>query len=412
VVSESSPAAGWFAPFAVRSYRFQWPADMLTLWGFEMENLVLGWYVLSATGSALWLSLFAALQFGGTLLSPLSGVFADRIARRTLVIVMRILFTVNALTIMALAATDLLEPWIVVVLAGVTGLVRPSEHVMRNALIADTVPSHLLSPAMSLSRVTMDSARIAGAIAGAGLMATLGIAAAYAIVAILYAVSALLTLGIGGNRPAQGAGRSNPFRDLLAGFRYIRSSPTIVAVMFLAFLVNFAAYPVTHGLLPAIATRIYGLDETGLAWMLSAYACGALFGSLAMVVLVRPAHLARFMIVNLALWAGLLVTIAIGLPMHLTLALMVIIGLTQSFGMISMSVILLLSTEADYRGRVQGVRTLAVYGLPLGLLFGGALIEWIGVEAQVIIFSLIGFVGVMLALVLWRNALWTTSTFD
>jgi hypothetical protein len=32
------------APFRVRSFRFQWPADLLTSWGIEMENLVLGWY--------------------------------------------------------------------------------------------------------------------------------------------------------------------------------------------------------------------------------------------------------------------------------------------------------------------------------------------------------------------------------
>ena len=34
------------APFRVRSFRFQWPADLLTSWGIEMENLVLGWYIL------------------------------------------------------------------------------------------------------------------------------------------------------------------------------------------------------------------------------------------------------------------------------------------------------------------------------------------------------------------------------
>ena len=30
------------APFQVRSFRFQYPADLLTSWGTEMENLILG----------------------------------------------------------------------------------------------------------------------------------------------------------------------------------------------------------------------------------------------------------------------------------------------------------------------------------------------------------------------------------
>ncbi|MDH4325886.1 MAG: arabinose ABC transporter permease, partial [Betaproteobacteria bacterium] len=40
-----------FAPFRVRSFRFQWPADLATSWAFEMEALILGWYVLTTTGS-------------------------------------------------------------------------------------------------------------------------------------------------------------------------------------------------------------------------------------------------------------------------------------------------------------------------------------------------------------------------
>jgi hypothetical protein len=31
------------APFTVRSFRFQWPADLLISWAFEMEMLILGW---------------------------------------------------------------------------------------------------------------------------------------------------------------------------------------------------------------------------------------------------------------------------------------------------------------------------------------------------------------------------------
>ncbi|MGX7835875.1 hypothetical protein ACWKSR_12055, partial [Campylobacter fetus subsp. venerealis] len=43
------------APFRIRNYRFQWPADLLTSWAFEMEQLILGWYVLVETGSVLLL---------------------------------------------------------------------------------------------------------------------------------------------------------------------------------------------------------------------------------------------------------------------------------------------------------------------------------------------------------------------
>src|SRR3978361_735325 len=41
------------APFRIRNYRFQWPADLLTSWAFEMETLILGWSVLVEDG-AVW----------------------------------------------------------------------------------------------------------------------------------------------------------------------------------------------------------------------------------------------------------------------------------------------------------------------------------------------------------------------
>ena len=55
VLSDLAPPSA-LAPFRIRNYRFQWPADLLTSWAFEMETLILGWYVLVETGSVLLLT--------------------------------------------------------------------------------------------------------------------------------------------------------------------------------------------------------------------------------------------------------------------------------------------------------------------------------------------------------------------
>src|SRR6476619_1390899 len=80
--------ASVLAPFHVRSFRFQWPADLLTSWAFEMETLILGWYVLVETGSVLLLTVFASLNFVGTLIAPMFGVIGDRIGHRDLLAMM------------------------------------------------------------------------------------------------------------------------------------------------------------------------------------------------------------------------------------------------------------------------------------------------------------------------------------
>ena len=55
--------SGLLAPFKVRGFLFQWPADLLINWGIEVEILVLGWYILVETQSVLLLTLFGASAF-------------------------------------------------------------------------------------------------------------------------------------------------------------------------------------------------------------------------------------------------------------------------------------------------------------------------------------------------------------
>src|SRR5262245_38195652 len=128
------------APFQIRSFRFQWPADLLTSWAFEMETLILGWYVLVETGSVLLLTVFGALGYGGTLIAPMIGVLSDRVGHRAVLATMRAVYAAVAAALMTLAFAGALSPLLVCALAAITGIVRPSDMGMRGALIADTMP--------------------------------------------------------------------------------------------------------------------------------------------------------------------------------------------------------------------------------------------------------------------------------
>src|SRR5690348_18461924 len=94
-------------PFALKSFRFQWPADLLTSWAGEMEGIILGWYIIVATGSVVLLTLYSSLQFIGTLFSPLFGVIGDRIGARNLLCLMRAAYFAFAATFMSLAFAGL-----------------------------------------------------------------------------------------------------------------------------------------------------------------------------------------------------------------------------------------------------------------------------------------------------------------
>ena len=180
------------AAFRVRSFRFQWSADLLTSWAFEMETLVLGWYVMVNTGSVVWLTAFGSLQFLGTLAAPMFGVLGDRLGGRAMLCAMRAIYTALGTLLLMLAVAGVFSPaWVV----------RPNDQVMRNTLIGETIPPAHLIGALGLSRATMDSARVGGALAGAGLSTALGLGATYAVLTTLYAASLALTFGVSRRPP-------------------------------------------------------------------------------------------------------------------------------------------------------------------------------------------------------------------
>jgi len=399
------------AAFGVRSFRFQWPADLLTSWAFEMETIILGWYVLVETDSVLWLTVFASLQFLGTLLAPMLGVFGDRFGRRYTLCALRAYYATLAAVLMTLGLVDLLSAGVVFGVAFLAGLVRPSDLVMRNALIGDTMPPALLMNGMSIARTTMDSARIAGALAGAGLFSTLGLGPAYVVVTVFYGLGLLLTLGVApGVGAAVGGIEVRPpassWRDLKEGLVYVWRTPQVLATMWLAFSVNLTAYPMTHGLLPYVAREVYRIDEIGLGHLVAAFATGALVGSIAMAVGLRSGRPARLMLLTALAWYLLLLLFGQVQSKLPGIVLLLAIGLVQSFAMVTMAVTLLTAVPQQFRARVMGVRMLAVYGLPVGLLASGAVVGWLGYPGAVTVYALLG-IGILLAIgIRWRTSLW------
>ncbi len=402
------------APFRIRSFRFQWPADLLTSWSFEMEALVLGWYILVETGSVVLLTVLAALQFGGTVIAPMFGVASDRIGHRNLLSGMRAVYATVAAVLMTLAFAGVLEPLLVFVLVAITGIVRSSDMGLRGALIAETMPFDQLTSAMSISRTTSDSARIAGALAGAGIFAAFGIGPAYVAVTAFYVLSAVLTwCTVPAKREPAATGdaagavaSSSPWLDLREGIVHVWSTPSLLALMWLAFLFNLTAFPITNGLLPYVAREIYHVDQTGLGYLVASLAFGALLGSIALTRSGATMQLSRLMIVSAVLWNALLMAFAQMQSMPGGIFFLMLAGVTQSLTMVCHAVILLRASGQRFRGRIMGVRMLAIYSLPLGLLAAGALIERIGFRATATLYAVIGLLVTVLMAAYWRSLLW------
>jgi len=399
-----------FAPFAIRSFRFQWTADLMTSWAAEMETLILGWYILTQTGSVFLLTVFASLQWMGTLIAPAFGLAGDRIGHRNVLCMMRAAYVLLAAILAGLTIGGALSPASVLAVAALAGLIRPSDLGMRNVLISETVPHDRMMSAISLARITTDSARAVGALAGAGAVAMLGMNGAYAIVVTLYALSTALTLRI--SAPGASAidiSHASPWRNLLDGARAVWQAPTQLAVLLLAFLVNVCLFPFTLGLLPYVAREVYGVNQVDLGYLAASAGIGAIAASLLLSRIAGTVRPARMMITFAVIWHVLVIAFGHSSSMSVGLVLLTLIGMCSGLCMLPMALLLLRDAPPELRGRIMGMRTQAVYGLPIGLLLAGPLIERVGFPTAATLYGLAGLICTLLIVWRWRSHLWSTT---
>jgi predicted MFS family arabinose efflux permease len=375
--------------------------------------LILGWYILTETKSVVLLTLFASLQWIGTLIAPMFGVAGDRLGHRNVLCAMRALYAVQAGLLMVLAFAGAISPLAVFIISAGMNLVRPSDLAMRYALIGETMPRDQLMSATSIERTTVESARVFGALTGAGLFAALGLGAAYTVVTAFYLLAFALTLGVRVERkPASThadvakAAPVSAWRDVREGFGYVRGSPVLVPTLLLAFLVNLSAYPLTLGLLPYIVKDVLQGTQTGLGYAAASFALGALSGSIALTRYGGAIAAGRWMFGFAVAWYAMLAVFALQSTLPAAIAALFFAGLAQSFCLVPMSAILLRHAEDRYRGRVLGIRMFAIYGLPVGLLLAGPLIEALGFTAMAMLYCAGGIVVTAAIALRWRQHMW------
>ena len=384
-----------------------WFSDATASSAEQMEFLVLAWFVLTETESAFLVGLFAALRFTGTLLSPYYGILVDRYDRKRLLAGARIVFALAALLILFLSATDQLQVWHVFVLVAVVGMGRSFDNVTRQTMIADIVSRQGLSNAIALTRNGRDATQIVGPIIGGFMLGQLGMSWTYGLIAALYAVGALFVsrLRLPDRTPVV---RRSIVGDLVETVKYVRREEVILALLLLAFIVNLTGFPLNLGLMPVFAHDVLGTDPAGLGQLLGAYAIGGFVGSMTIAGISSMRRPGRIMLTASIGWHASIILVSQARWFGATVGLLLLTGVTQSFTMVTMSVLLLGATSPELRGRVMGLRSLAVYGLPIGLLASGTVAERFGTPVA---FLINGGLGIVLTVAiatrlrgLWRAA--------
>ena len=371
-------ARALLASFQTRNYRFFWVSDGLSRWGEQMEFVVLAWFVLVETESPFLVGVFGALRFSGRLLAPLYGIAVDRYNRRYLLAGMRMSFAVVAAVLLLLAFTDGLEVWHVFVLVGARSVARSVEDITRQALLADIMQEGRLMNAVALTHIGTDVALMISPFLGAALLSRAGLGWAYLPIVTMYLAATLLAYRLDPPSRRSTGGATSVLRNLIGLASYTKRQESILALLLLALVINFSAYPLNFGMMPVFARDVVGTGAVGLAVLMWALASGAFLGS---VVIASLGHIQRpgvLIAVAMVAWYAALFFLSRSQSLGLVLPILLAMGLAQAFSMVTINVMLLRTSSPELRGRVMGLRSMAVYGLPVGLLLTGALADILG----------------------------------
>ena len=379
-----------FSALRHRNFRLLWLGQLVSMSGTMMQTAAILWHIslLAPPGwKALSLGLVGLARLGPILVFGLwSGVVADALDRRKLMLVAQVVMMLAATILALVTAAGLAKAWVILLVAGVGAAAGAADGPARQALLPSLVPREHLPNAISLNSIVFQTASVLGpAIAGV-LLATTGVATVYALNALsfLATISALLLMR--DLPPTHRAGRGAiSLRSLGEGLRFVFGTPLLRATLLLDGIATF--FCSATALLPLFAQDVIRVSAHGYGWLYAAPSIGAVIASALMIRLAGRIRRRGVVLVWAVAVYGL-ATVLFGMsrtfwPMFLALA---ISGSADTVSAVLRNIVRQFETPDHLRGRMVGISMLFFMGGPqLGEFESGVVAQWLGAGVAVVV---------------------------
>ena len=376
--------------FRYPAFRAYWTGLLCAVTGFQMFRVAQSWLVYELTGSPLYLGYaLAANAIPGIFFNLVGGVFADRLDKRVLILLTQGGTGLLILALALLAITGVVEVWHILVIAFLTGAVEAFDNPARQALYPHLIDRSAMTSAVALNSSIWQGTRIiAPAIAGFLIdLVNTGTALFVSSAGFLVMTVVMLFLRI---PPIPQGAPANPARALWEGMTFIGRNGVFAFLIGMTFFNSFfgMAYVL---LMPVFAVDVLEVGATGQGFLLGVGGVGSLLTTIWLGA--RGGFQRRGLAIVVGAITFGLGVIAFGVTSHflgwyyLALALMVLVGCSNSIYMISIQSSLQMLVPDNVRGRVMGFYSMTWSIMPLGGLQAGALasISWIGAPFAVAI---------------------------
>ncbi len=388
---------------AIRSFRHYWSSTFFYFLGFGSQRFTFIWLVLELSGNA-WLAGVTAFALGipAFFISLPAGAYADRVDRKKMVVCSNVAGGAVSMLIALLIWADVITVALAIIVALATGVTSAAVQPPMLAIIPTIVPRERLMNGIVLRTMGQNLAMVLGATVGGVVIDMWNIGGAFAILTLMYALSAFAMFGVPSQRDGEGhaEGDRPSIRESVGeGLRFIRSSPGLLGLVILLAVIGFVMLGPVFVLIPEIAKDDLGQEATGASILFAITSSGMLVMSIALAAVSNLRHKGAVLLITMMTGGVIVVAIGASKWYLLTALAMFLWGLGGGI-LINLNQTLAQShTPDEMMGRVMSVVTLAITGMmPLGSLAAGAGAEFIGAGEWLMVCGV--------ALVLIGAALW------
>lgn len=373
-----------FASLRNRNFCLFIIGSLIATTALQMQQLAQNYLVFQLTEQATAIGyVSSALGIAMLFFSLAGGVAADRMSKRTLLIIGRLGIGLFTLFLGVMISIELVAVWHIIVVSVVVGIIAGFTMPAQQSYVPDLVGEKNLVNAMALNAGIMNVTRIGGPALAGILIAVIGIGPVFYIKFFGYILFAiiLLFIPITGKAELSVEQKSrSPIKDAIEGFRYLRNDRTLLSMLIVSLFPVILAMPYVN-FLPVFQERVFQVGTTELGLMMSMVGGGAVVGSLVVAALTEYKYKGRVLVLSgIGFGLSLMLFGFVSGPgtFILSLVILAFTGATGTAFMALSQALMLAITVPEMRGRIAGL-FMTTFGLmPLGAMPIGMLIDIAG----------------------------------
>jgi MFS family permease len=375
--ADTTPRRSPLAPFRSRDFNLLWFGSFVSQAGSQMHIVAVSWQVYELTKNPLTLGGIGVARIIPLILLALgSGVLADALDRRKLMLFSQVAMMLCSAVLAFASSTGIVTIWWIYIVTALSSAASTLGMPARQAIVPSLVPRQHLSAALSLNIISWQTATILGPTLGGFVIAWMGVASVYWIDAISFiaVIVALLLMRVGA---IIGERRGVNLRAAIEGFVFVRHNTMIWSTMVLDFLATFFSSATV--LLPIFATDILAVGPQGVGLLYAAPSIGAVLASAILSVWGNFRHQGPILLISVAIYGICTVVFGVSASFWLSVLMLVGVGASDTVSMVVRQTIRQLTTPDEMRGRMTAVGMLFFAGGPqLGEIEAGVAARLMG----------------------------------